>query len=78
MFNIELLYNNCHESKKKINRKKIEGFVILETSQISSERNLLRNTSVKVKTRLFGLGEKDFLSRNMVSSIFKFIYNFEY
>lgn len=77
MFNIELLY--CHESKKnKINRKKIEGFVILETSQISSERNLLRNTSVKVSTRLFGLGEKDFLlSRNMVSSISKFI-NFKY
>lgn len=35
MFDIELLY--CHESKKnKINKKKIEGFVILETSQISS------------------------------------------
>lgn len=34
--------------KKKINRKKIEGFVISETSQISSERNLLKNTSVKV------------------------------
>lgn len=34
--------------------------------------------SVKVSTRLFGLGEKDFLlSRNMVSSIFKFI-NFKY